>query len=285
MEDENHNHTNPSNTQRSTQEQEFTDDECSKVYSKPKEYPSIRKRSQYDSDGRMQIIQSTYDMQFVETRRKKQNAEKRRQLKAAKSKNLSTAVKAVDRKRKTELKHVDDTKPNKKRSKSLKKYEPVDTPGQQKLTSFVTPSQNSFVTPSQTTTNKAPSSTPSTLAETSVSSSNQVSATPTLASSVKTNSFASPQAKVPAAVAGNDDDCESVSSVGTPMLPNMLARCRGVCNGCFQQFHLCHEAQWRDTCMHAVIDYFDTVGYDMITLHGIRQAYYNHYVVMAKTDL
>ena len=37
--------------------------------------------------------------------------------------------------------------------------------------------------------------------------------------------------------------------------------------------------------MHAVVDYFDRVGYDVITKHGIREAYYERYVVLAKTEL
>lgn len=68
-------------------------------------------------------------------------------------------------------------------------------------------------------------------------------------------------------------------------LPSMLACCRGVCSGCSMQFHQCHEAKWNDSCMHAVVDYFDRVGYDVITKHGICKAYYARYIALAKTEL
>ena len=37
--------------------------------------------------------------------------------------------------------------------------------------------------------------------------------------------------------------------------------------------------------MHAMVDYFDKVGYDVITKHGIHEAYYERYVALAKTEL
>ena len=342
-----HTQSTSKTTQESTQEQEFTDDDStkgddstqgdenessqienessqistsssSKVKTKKrKDVPSIRKRGKYDSDGRARIIQRAYDESFVEARRKKDNAAKRRKLKTVKTKLLNDAVSAVDRKRKA-LRAVDDTNPPKKRKQS-KKYAPIDTPGQRKLTSFVTPSQNtvtstpatSIETPtcSFSSASKPASTTPTSSASKSnaaasietqtcsfSSASNQTSTTPTLNSTASfkpsPSAFTSPQAIVPdtvaanvARVTGTTVEVDSISSVGTQLLPNMLARHRGVCNGCMLQFHVCHEAKWRDTCLHAVVDYFDTVGYDMITPHGIREAFYNRYIALAKTEL
>ena len=265
IEDQTQSTNTSKSTQESTQEQEFTDDdstqgdESSQILStsKPKpncnkDVPSIRPHGKYDSDGQMCVIQSAYDASFVETRCKKENAVKRCNLKKVKTKLLHEAVAAIDHKRKS-LCSVDDTNPPKKQ-KSSKKYAPVDTPGQRKLTSFVTPSQSNVAT------------TPATSIETqtcsfsSSSASNQTSTTPTLdlAASFKPSpsAFTSPEVIVPDTVARNVE-IDSVSSVGTQLLPNMLARCRGVCNGCLKQFHVCHEAKWHDTCLHAVINYFD----------------------------
>ena len=203
----------------------------------------------------MQVLQRAYDESFVEARCKKEKAVKRCNLKKVKTKLLHETVSAVDCKRKS-LRSVDDTNLPKKQ-RSSKNYAPVDTPGQRKLTFFVTPSSQTNV-----------ASTPATAAESqtsfaSSSASNQTSTTPTLDLTVSfkpsPHAFTSPQEIVPAdpdTVAGNVD-VDSVSTVGTQLLPNMLARCRGVCNGCLKQFHVCHEAKWRDTCLHAVINYFD----------------------------
>ena len=34
-----------------------------------------------------------------------------------------------------------------------------------------------------------------------------------------------------------------------------------------------------------MVDYFDCVGYDVITKHGIHEAYYKRYISLAKTEL
>ena len=52
-----------------------------------------------------------------------------------------------------------------------------------------------------------------------------------------------------------------------------------------KQFHVCQEAKWRNTCLHAVINYFNQVGYDVITPHGICKAFYDHYIVLANTKM
>ena len=51
------------------------------------------------------------------------------------------------------------------------------------------------------------------------------------------------------------------------------------------QFHLCLEAKHRNHCLHAVVDYFDKVGYDAITKHGIRQVYYAKFLSRVKDDI
>ena len=283
------------NTLESTQEQEFSDggSDDNTTYSssqvssrstksKNKSFPSTRPRSKFDSDSRHSLIQSAYDASFVDAQRKKANIEKRRKMKRAKVKKLNEDVATVQRKRQAAaLKSCDDTIPPKKR-RTLKKYEPVETPGQTKLTNFVTPAEPKYSPPTMSTPIQAPTPAPIQKVKTTPST------VETLDSSV---SYKSPepfvhqeQANIPVSVSGSGD-MGSVSTVGTPLLPSMLARNVGVCNGCCCQFHLCHEAKWRDTCLHAVVDYFDTVGYDCITKHGIREAYYERYLVMAKTDL
>ena len=294
MEDQTQNTASSKPTQESTQENEFTDpddnestvgDESQSQISsssKPKctkDVPSIRPRGKFDSDGPMCVLQKAYDECFVDACCKKDKAAKRCNLKKVKTKLLHEAVSAVNHKRKS-LRSVNGTNPPKKH-RSSKKYAPVDTPGQRKLTSFVTPSQGNVA------------STPATAVESqtsfvSSSASNQTTTTPTLDSSVSfkrsPHAFTSPQAIVPAVpdtVVAN----VGIGSVDTPLLPNMLARHRGVCNGCMLQFHVCHEAKWCDTCLHAVIDYFDQVGYDVITPHGICEAFYERYIALAKTEM
>ena len=199
----------------------------------------------------------------------------------SRAKKLNEDVATVQRKHQAaSLKSSDDTIPPKKR-RTLKKYEAVDTPGQTKCTTFVTPaipkhSPQCISTPTQ---NQSPVPTIETLKETPSTLENLEST-----SSFKSPEFTSPQAVVPVSVSGSGE-VESVSTVGTQLLPSMLARCVGVCPGCMLQYHLCHEARWRDTCLHAVVDYFDRVGYDVITKHGIREAYYERYIVMLKTEL
>ena len=292
------------NTQQTTQEQEYssdTTDDCTEGYTQSttasstqqssisksansqfKQFPAARPRSQFDSDSRAKLIQDAYDASFVDARKKKVSKEKRLKLRKQKTKKLNEDVATIQRKRHAaSLKSADDTVPPKKR-RSLKKYAPVDTPGQTKLTTYVTPkpisteaperSQDSPTQPVPTSITKPPHDTPTTMG--------------TLKSSVSFKSpepsFQSPQVASVPVIATNE---HVTLNEDVTLLPSMLARCRGVCNGCMMQFHLCHEAKWRDTCMHAVIDYFDRVGYDVITKHGIREAYYARYVALAKTEL
>ena len=155
------------------------------------------------------------------------------------------------------------------------------------MTTFVTPANQKHSSPNVSTPNV---STPS-----QVPPIQKLKGTPstveTMESSVSYKSpepfsnEAQPNVNVPVSV-GESNEVASVSTVGTSqLLPSMLARCVGVCNGCMMQFHLCHEAKWRDTCLHAVVDYFDLVSYNAITKHGIREAYYERYMVMLKTEL
>ena len=51
------------------------------------------------------------------------------------------------------------------------------------------------------------------------------------------------------------------------------------------QWHLCLEAKHRDHFLHAVVDYFDRVGYDAITPHGIQIAYYEKYLARVKDNI
>ena len=246
------------NTMESTQEHEYTDesnDDCSE-YSlsqvsstsskrKSKQFPSIRPRGKYDSDSRHSLIQSAYDANFVDAQCKKANIEKRRKAKRTKVKKLNEDVATVQQKRQAAmLKSADDTVPPKKRQ-TLKKYEPVDTPGQTKLTTFVTPATQKHSSPNVSTPNV---STPS-----QVPPIQKLKGTPstveTMESSVSYKSpepfsnEAQPNVNVPVSV-GESNEVASVSTVGTSqLLPSMLARCVGVCNGCMMQFHLCHEAK------------------------------------------
>ena len=116
------------NTMESTQEHEYTDesnDDCSEYSSsqvstsskrKSKQFPSIRRRSKYDSDSRHSLIQSAYDANFVDAQCKKANIEKRRKAKRTKVKKLNEDVATVQQKRQAAmLKSADDTVPPKKR--------------------------------------------------------------------------------------------------------------------------------------------------------------------------
>ena len=51
------------------------------------------------------------------------------------------------------------------------------------------------------------------------------------------------------------------------------------------QWHLCLETKHHNHCLHAVIDYFDKVGYNVITKHGIYQVYYDKYLSRIKDDI
>ena len=186
----------------------------------------------------MNIIQRAYDATFVAAPCKKANLENCLKMKKLKAKIMNEDVASVQRKRHAAaLKASDGTTPPKKRC-TLKKYQPIDTPGQTKLTTFVTPGINSNA--------KTPSSVP-----TSVPIEKVKTSPFTLENFDSTTSFKSPepftipqvttpQASIPISVSGNSD-LESISTVETQMLPSMLACCRGVCNGCMLQFHQCHE--------------------------------------------
>ena len=291
--DTNHTQSTASHTQNtleSTQEQEFSDDggsdgssehsssQVSSSNSKQKQFPAVRPCSKYDSDSHMSIIQGAYDASFVTAQRKKANIEKRHKMKKSKAKKMNKDVATVQQKcQAAAMKTSNDTIPPKKRY-LLKNYEPVDEPGQTKLTTFVTPAESkyslaSISTPSQVLAIQKVKNTLSTLEnlDTSVSFKSP-------------EPFAHQQPSIPVSVGGSGN-IGSVSTVGTPLLPLMLACCIGVCSGCSLQFHQCHKAKWRETCLHAVVDYFDCVGYDMITKHGICEAYYDRYIGLVKTEL
>ena len=57
------------------------------------------------------------------------------------------------------------------------------------------------------------------------------------------------------------------------------------CRACHRPFHRCFEYLFRDSCLHSVLDYFEDVGYDMVTASGIRKKYYSTFLLLMKQDV
>ena len=57
------------------------------------------------------------------------------------------------------------------------------------------------------------------------------------------------------------------------------------CSGCGNSIDECHEVKYRYYCLHAVIDYFDEVGMNFVTQHGIYAAFMRAYTSARKKDM
>ena len=245
---------NHQETQEFTQEREYSSegtDDCTEVTedytqstvgsnqpsqsanSNFKHFPAACPCSKYDSDSRHTLIQGAYDAAFVAARRKKAAVEKQRKMKKTKAKKLNKDVTTVQRKQHAaSLKASDDTVPPKKRQ-STKKYDPIDTPGQTKLTTFVTSAPAPTKQSIPTSVEKPSHDTPTTVG-TSESSVSFKSPKPT-----PEPTFHSPAAANQNATSTGSD--ETVLHTPRDHLPSMLACCVGVCNGCKLQFYKCHK--------------------------------------------
>ena len=62
----------------------------------------------------------------------------------------------------------------------------------------------------------------------------------------------------------------TVSSIATTSITNDT---NFICRGCGNTASLCHEVKYRNFCLHAVMDYFELVGMDFSTQHGITNAF------------
>ena len=58
-----------------------------------------------------------------------------------------------------------------------------------------------------------------------------------------------------------------------------------ICRGCGNNRSMCHEVKYRNFCLHAVLDYFELVGMDFSTQHGIKDAFTVAYTSAVKKDL
>ena len=73
----------------------------------------------------------------------------------------------------------------------------------------------------------------------------------------------------------------SVASLNTNATePNVFT-----CRGCGNTRFLCHEVKYRNFCLHAVMDYFELVGMDFSTQHGIQNAFTVAYSSAVKKDM
>ena len=57
------------------------------------------------------------------------------------------------------------------------------------------------------------------------------------------------------------------------------------CSGCGHGINECHEAKYRNYCLHSVLDYFEEVGMSYVTQHGIYAAVLRSYTVASKKDM
>ena len=57
------------------------------------------------------------------------------------------------------------------------------------------------------------------------------------------------------------------------------------CSGCGRTVDECHETKYRYVCLHAVLDYFDEVGFRNVTQHGIYNSYARAYTFALKKDM
>ena len=74
----------------------------------------------------------------------------------------------------------------------------------------------------------------------------------------------------------------TVSSIATTSITNDT---NFICRGCGNTASLCHEVKYRNFCLHAVMDYFELVGMDFSTQHGITDAFTVAYTSAVKKDL
>ena len=73
----------------------------------------------------------------------------------------------------------------------------------------------------------------------------------------------------------------TVSSIATSVTTDTAF----ICRGCGNTASLCHEVKYRNFCLHAVMDYFELVGVDFSTQHGIKDAFTVAYTSAVKKDL
>ena len=71
----------------------------------------------------------------------------------------------------------------------------------------------------------------------------------------------------------------STSSISTPDLNAVT------CKGCGNTQYFCHEVKHRKFCLHAVIDYFELVGMNFATQHGICNVFTVAYTSAVKKDM
>ena len=277
--------------------------------------PTIKPRSIYDKPSRMGVIQVAYDQHHLEMKRKRERFEKKQENKKKKKQKEGTELRAIQ-----DARNKKEAKQAKAKSARKSKYEFEQPPGQVKITSFATPVSYKASLTSPTLTSPAPSNastrdlesdhsfavsevqvnksfhTPKddvskkslkkSKTDTESSTSSQYTRHSIAVTEVTAcSSFASPPAAT--STTSRRDSIESnASSQNTNGMPNnKLAQCLGICRGCKMQFHLCWEQKHRNHCLHAVVDYFDKIGYDAISTHGIREVYYNKFLSRVKDDL
>ena len=261
--------------------------------------PRIRPRSIYDSESRTSLIQATYDQHHLHMKAKKLQKEKKLANKEKQKKKQATEMHALQKAcRKKEEKEA--AREEKVRQRKKSKYEIQQPPGQIKITSFATPVSTtpSLSTPSTSTSTRTYESSVSFCSngvnDSSIKSPRVDICTTTCDSQATTtcNSQATNESNdgtqtnsCPAFASPSASTSASSSSTTNKGHSTKLARCLGVCSGCHMQWHLCLEAKHRDHCLHAVVDYFDVVGYDAITPHGICIAFYKKYLSRVKDDL
>ena len=111
--------------------------------------------------------------------------------------------------------------------------------------------------------------------------------TPSSFEPVSVQVFATPSPKVAhkAVIANNHTPATistastSTSSISTPDLNAVT------CKGCGNTRYFCHEVKYTNFGLHAVIDYFELVGMDFATQHGIHNAFTVAYTSFVKKDM
>ena len=58
-----------------------------------------------------------------------------------------------------------------------------------------------------------------------------------------------------------------------------------ICRGCQNEFKHCMEREFRESCIHSVLDYFKEFGYNEVTKAGIFRVYYSTFMIHMKQKI
>ena len=107
----------------------------------------LEQRSKFDTPGRMAVIQQAYDNCWVSARNKRERKEKQNSAKKKAKIKHNEKVLSVQKKRdEMELTSSSSKKERPQVKKRYNKYEPIEVPGQVKMTTFMSPSSQGTFT-------------------------------------------------------------------------------------------------------------------------------------------